>query len=90
VTPCCASACPCQWLGWWSCMQRKHAEHALAHVLCVSGYMDYIKPPRPGPVAASLPKTDNILLVLCRSVLASCVKCGRPWLRLEKGSGPPP
>jgi len=45
--------------------------------------------PPPGPVAASLPKTDNILLVLCRSVLASWVKCGRPWLRLEKGSGPP-
>jgi len=46
--------------------------------------------PAPGPVAASLPKTDNILLVLCRSVLASWVmKCGRPWLRLEKGSGPP-
>jgi len=29
------------------------------------------------------------VLVLCRSVLESWVKCGRPWLRLEKGSGPP-
>jgi len=54
-------------------------------------FLTYIKLPCPaGPLAASLPKTDNILLVLCRSaVLASWVKCGRPWLRLEKGSGAP-
>jgi len=43
-----------------------------------------------GLVAAymSLPKTDYILLVLCRSALESWVKCGHPWLRFEKGSGP--
>jgi len=48
----------------------------------------------PGPVAASLPKSDNILLVLCRycpSIVGdeSVVVPGCVWLRLQKGSGPP-
>jgi len=56
---------------------------ALDHASCAS-YAEMLS-----TNAFSSAAPTHHLLVLCRSVLETWVKCGRPWPRLEKGSGPP-